>query len=262
MSAARGVWQSIFYSAAIGWILLLAITFAATHVNAVNTGAGGYGAGSSLEILNSALGTASFKAVLIISTIGQMFCGLACLTSASRMSYAFSRDRGLPGSRWMTKVNSKGVPRNAVIAMAICAMVITLPALKGNAAGDPFPFAFFAVVSITVIGLYIAFAIPIYLRWRAGDSFIPGPWTNGRKYKWMNPFAVLWTALITVIFCLPFTPAAVPFNDGLHLGGRQLRADHGRAGRRRRRHRLAGDREELVHGSGERPRQARRGACR
>ena len=106
----------------------------------------------------------------------------------------------------MTKVNSKGVPRNAVIAMAICAMLITLPALKGNAAGDPFPFAFFAVVSITVIGLYIAFAIPIYLRWRAGDSFIPGPWTNGRKYKWMNPFAVLWTALITVIFCLPFTP--------------------------------------------------------
>jgi amino acid transporter len=101
-----------------------------------------------------------------------------------------------------------------VIFMAICALLITLPALKGNEAGDPFPWAFFAVVSITVIGLYIAFAIPIYLRWRKGDSWDPSNrWSLGSKYKWMNPFAVVWTALITIIFCLPFTPAAVPWND-------------------------------------------------
>jgi len=31
--------------------------------------------------------------------------------------------------------------------------------------------AFFAVVSIGVVGLYVAFAIPIFLRWRAGSSF-------------------------------------------------------------------------------------------
>ena len=98
-AAARGVWQSIFYSAVIGWIVLLAITFAATKVDTITAGKT-YGAGSSLEVLNSALGTASFKAVLLISTIGQMFCGLACLTSASRMCFAFSRDRGLPFSRY------------------------------------------------------------------------------------------------------------------------------------------------------------------
>jgi hypothetical protein len=55
--------------------------------------------------------------------------------------------------------------------------------------------------------------IPIFLRWRMGDEFEPGPWTNGRKYKWMNPFATVWVGLITVIFCLPFTPAAVPWDD-------------------------------------------------
>ncbi len=52
------------------------------------------------------------------------------------------------------------------------------------------PYAFAAVVSITVIGLYIAYVIPVYLRWRKGDTFIPGPWTLGRKYKWVNPAAV------------------------------------------------------------------------
>ena len=108
-------------------------------------------------------------------------------------------------------MNASGTPRNAVITMAVAALIITLPALKGNSAGDPFPFAFFAVVSITVIGLYIAYAIPIFLRWRAGSSFEQSPvWNLGSKWRWMNPFAVFWVALITIIFCLPFTPAGGP----------------------------------------------------
>jgi amino acid transporter len=214
--AARGVWQSIFYSAVIGWFVLVALTFAATNVDAINAGEN-YGVGTSLELMFDALSTSAFKAVLIITTIGQMFCGLACLTSGSRMCFAFSRDGafGTALSKRLARVDSKGVPYAAVIFMAICALIITLPALKGNSAGDPFPWAFFAVVSITVIGLYVAFAIPIYLRWRKGDDWdaADGKWSLGQKYKWMNPFAVLWTLYITVIFCLPFTPFAVPWND-------------------------------------------------
>ena len=68
------------------------------------------------------------------------------------------------------------------------------------------------MVSITVIGLYIAYVIPIYLRLRKGSSFDPGPWNNGRNYKWMNTFSVVWTIIITVMFSLPFVPAGVPGN--------------------------------------------------
>ena len=92
------------------------------------------------------------------------------------------------------------------------------------------PVAFFAVVSIAVIGLYIAYVIPIYLRWRRGDAFEPGPWNLGHKYKWMNPFAAVWVAIITVIFILPTNPAGVPWNDEFDWNARQLRA----AGHRRR----------------------------
>ena len=46
------------------------------------------------------------KLILIISTVGQLFCGTACLTSASRMCYAFSRDGAIPGWRIWSKVNS------------------------------------------------------------------------------------------------------------------------------------------------------------
>jgi amino acid transporter len=205
-SAPKGVWRSVFYSALIGWIVLLAITFAVGDAAAV-TEAGG----TSLAIFEQSLSATAAEIVILISCLGQLFCGMACVTSASRMTYAFSRDRAIPGWRIWTKLDSKRVPIGAVLFVCFWAMVITLPALASNAAG--IPVAFFAVVSVCVIGLYIAYAIPIYLRWRMGDAFKPGPWTNGRKYKWMNLTATIWVGIITIIFCLPFTPAAVPWND-------------------------------------------------
>ena len=39
-AAAKGIWQSVAISALIGWFLLLAFLFAATHVDAVNKGFG------------------------------------------------------------------------------------------------------------------------------------------------------------------------------------------------------------------------------
>jgi amino acid transporter len=203
-NAAKGVWRSIFYSALIGWILLLAITFAAADPAAVTKGGG-----SSIAVLESAMGSPWVKLVLIISTVGQLFCGMACLTSASRMCYAFSRDGAIPGWRIWSRVNAKRLPFNAVIFMAICAAIITVPAYFPNSKG--ITVAFGAVVSIAVIGLYIAYVIPIYLRWRMGDRFEAGPWNNGRKYRWMNPFATIWVALITIVFILPSTPAGVPW---------------------------------------------------
>ena len=71
---------------------------------------------------------------MLISTVGQLFCGAACLTSASRMCFAFSRDGGLPGSKTLSKVNPKGVPVAAVITMATRRCVVTLPALEGDGA--------------------------------------------------------------------------------------------------------------------------------
>jgi hypothetical protein len=94
--------------------------------------------------------------------------------------------------------------------MAAAAIVITLPALEGDAG---VPYAFFAVVSISVIGLYIAYVIPVYLRWRMGDAFEPGPWTLGKKYKWVNAVAVVWVGICVIIFSLPFAPTGVPWRD-------------------------------------------------
>jgi amino acid transporter len=206
MAAPKGVWRSVFYSAIFGWMVLLALTFAATHVNAISAAGG-----TSQSIIESALSSAAAKAVLVIATVGQLFCGMACVTSASRMTFAFSRDGAVPGHNLWRRLGKNKTPTWAVVFVASFAFIITIPAYKGNHAG--LPVAFLAVTSISVIGLYIAYTIPVYLRWRMGDAFETGPWTLGAKYKWINLIAIIWVALCVIIFCLPFTPAAVPFSS-------------------------------------------------
>ncbi len=209
--AAKGIWQSIFYSAIGGWILLLSFLFAATNLDYINSfdpATNPYGGGSALSILASALSPALFKLVVFISMSGQIYCSTACMTSCSRMLYAFSRDGAVPGAKQWARVTPSGTPRNAVLASAVAGVVLTLPALYKSPSGAPT--AFYAVVSIGTIGLYAAFAIPIWYRWRAGSSFQPGPWTLGSRYKWMCLLAVGEIALTTVVFLLPFSPQGIP----------------------------------------------------
>jgi amino acid transporter len=216
--AAKGIWRSIFYSAIGGWILLLAFLFAIPDDAAGNPDNAGVGGGGVAYIFTSALDSDLAATILLVSAVGQFFCTTACLTSASRMTFAFSRDRAIPGSSIWRKVGSNKVPRNAVLLVSVVAALITLPALVEVNLGteaDPFivPTAFYAVVSVAVIGLYLAFLIPIWLRWRMGDAFVPGAWTNGKKYKWMNLVAVAEIAIISVYFILPFVPQGNPLND-------------------------------------------------
>jgi amino acid transporter len=206
MAAPKGVWRSVFYSAVIGWLVLLALTFAATNTKAINAAGG-----ASQSIIETALTSAAAKAVLVISTVGQLFCGMACVTSASRMTFAFSRDGAVPGHNLWRRLGSNRTPTWAVLFVCVFAFIITIPAYWGTKAG--LPVAFLAVTSISVIGLYIAYTIPVFLRWRMGGKFETGPWTLGQKYKWINPIAFIWVAICVVIFCLPFTPAAVPWNS-------------------------------------------------
>lgn len=212
--AAKGIWQSIFYSAIGGWILLLAFLFAVQDPEGVTAGGGGVAV-----IFNQALTSGWAGSVLLIASIGQFFCTTACMTSTSRMLFAFSRDGAVPGAARWAKLNAKKVPANAVLISSLVAAIITIPALVQVNLGTEeaplyVPVAFYAVVSVAVIGLYLAFLIPIWLRWRAGDNFTQGSWNLGTKWKWMAPLACAEIAIISIYFVLPFTPAANPLNDG------------------------------------------------
>jgi amino acid transporter len=204
IAAAQGVWRSVFFSALIGWFVLLAFLFAANDVAAINDAAGFVG-----EIFTTALDPWAAKLVILIATIGQFFCVAAGLTSASRTWYAFSRDRAIPGWPLFRRVNRDRVPLYAVIAVSFFAFLITLPALGGS---NDIPFAFFAITGICTVGLYLAYILPIYLRLRKGDDFEPGPWNLGRRYKLVNTLAIIFVVVVVYALDLPFTPTGLPWN--------------------------------------------------
>ena len=207
-AAAKGIWRSIFYSAIGGWILLLTFLFAVQDADGVSKAGGAVA-----SIFSQALTSKWAAAVLFISTAGQLFCTTACQTSASRMLFAFSRDRAVPGHQLWSAVNSRRVPANAVIVTAVIAALITLPALVPvDINGAPVPIAFFAVVSIGVVGLYLAFAVPIYYRWKAGDSFPVGSWNLRGHYRWMAPLALAEIILTSIVAMFPTALGGVPWD--------------------------------------------------
>jgi amino acid transporter len=89
--------------------------------------------------------------------------------SASRVTFAFSRDDAIPFSRWLKLVNKR--TKSPVNAVWFCQFIGALLGLLMFAS----PVAIGAVFSIGAIAQYIAFVTPIALKlFVAGDRFRPG----------------------------------------------------------------------------------------
>jgi amino acid transporter len=205
-AAAWGVVMSVVMSVIFGFILLVAVTFAVPDEKGT-IAAGGYAV---TYIWQNATSTHWAEFMLLIACVAQFFCGLASVTAASRMMFAFSRDGAVPGGRTIFRKISRRhrVPVNAVIAIACLSWALMLPTYWNNTVG------YLVGTSIAVIGLYIAYGMPIFLRWRAGDSFEAGAWTLGRHYRWINPVAFVWIVFIAILFLMPITPGGIPWNSG------------------------------------------------
>jgi amino acid transporter len=191
----RGIVMSIVVSLVAGWVLLIGVTFAIqSYSNALAAPDTGV---PPAQIFVDAVGLTTAKLLLLIVIGAQLFCGMSSVTANSRMIYAFSRDGALPASRIWHRINPRTrTPTNAIWLAAGGAFVLGLPYLF-NAT------AYAAVTSIAVIGLYIAYVIPTFLRLRAGERFQRGPWHLGRWSRPIGIVAVIWVVFITILFMLP-----------------------------------------------------------
>jgi amino acid transporter len=139
--------------------------------------------------------------------VAQFFCLTASTTSASRMMFAFSRDGAVPGHPLWRRVSKHRVPVYAVFAIGILAGLLMVPAIWNYLVG------YAAGTAIAVIGLYIAFVLPVFLRLRLGDEFEHGAWSLGKHYKWIGTVSLIWVAFITVLFSLPLYKDGLPWED-------------------------------------------------
>jgi amino acid transporter len=205
IGAAWGMVMSVVVSVVFGFILLVAVTFVVPN----DKDAAAAGGNIVTYIWQTSMSTRWAEFLLFIAVVAQTFCTIASTTSASRMMFAFSRDGAVPGHRiWKRVSRADRIPIYTVWAITIMAFLTPLPAWWFNYTG------YFASTAIAVIGLYIAFMLPIILRLKAGDRFERGAWHLGRHYKWIDWIAILWIIFICIIFMLPFNTLGVPWHTG------------------------------------------------
>jgi amino acid transporter len=205
-SAPRGIVRSIVVSWIAGLVLLGGFMLALHHYAAESSAAV-----PPLQIMLDALGPTTAKLLMIVIIVAQFFCGMSSVTANSRLIFALARDEVLPGSRLWFKTTAKTkTPIGAVWLAEAVALVLALPSLKWST-------AFTAITSVNVIGLFTAYAIPIFLRLRAGEDFTPGPFSLGRYSPVIGRIAITWIAFETVLFVLP-EQAPVTWHDLNYAG--------------------------------------------
>ena len=202
--AARGVWTSVAVSGIFGWILLLALTSAVPNVNSTLSA----GAFDVQYIWQTSLGTKWAEFLLFIVVAAQFFCDNADITASSRVIWALSRDKAVPGHQLWHRLNKYRAPVYAIWLVVIFDILWMLPTFADATIG------YLVATSITVIALYSAYALPILLRMRLGKRFEKGAWTLGKHYRWIDSIALAWILIITILFIMPVTPTGIPFRKG------------------------------------------------
>jgi amino acid transporter len=215
VASAWGVFLSVAVSAIFGFIVLTALTLKMTSPDDVLANSpGGYGVA---YILYQNLGSSltSLGGILAAGiAIAMTFCGFSSIASAGRMLFAFSRDDGVPGSRWLKKVSPRyRTPSNSVIAITVASwlLIALIYVLTKALGGDPF-FIIAGVTGVSTVLLYWAYGVCIALGLWGDQS-----WREERKWslgRWSRPIAivaVIWIILISPLFLYPFplNPAAL-----------------------------------------------------
>jgi amino acid transporter len=130
-SGPMGIVSSVALSSIFGWIYLLTLTSVVTDIPYLldtSNDAGGYAIAQALYTTfhrryGSGVGGIACLGIIAVAVF---LCGTACVTSNSRMGYAFSRDGAMPLSRVWHRVNKQEVPLNVVWLSVSVAFVMAL----------------------------------------------------------------------------------------------------------------------------------------
>ncbi|KAI9208848.1 amino acid/polyamine transporter I [Polychytrium aggregatum] len=115
----------------------------------------------------------------------------------SRMTYAFARDGGLPGSKFLYVLDAASeTPVRALWITLFLDFIIIIPSLYSSA-------LYAAINSVGTIGTYLCYAIPIFLRIVRDKEFPRGPFNLGRFGLPVAVVAFIWLLIACVALSLP-----------------------------------------------------------
>jgi amino acid transporter len=201
-SVPRGIVDSVLWSALFGWAMVAAIVIAIPDLAA----GAKQGWNVFFETIRAIMPNWLVTLLFLFIFIAQFLCGLATVTSASRMIYAFSRDGGLPLiSKWVAKVSPRfRTPVAAIWTGAVLEFLYVWMAQTVSVGGTNI---YTIVVNSTLIFLFLSFTVPIALGFfTIGTEKWPvmGPWDMGIPlYRLFAVLSVLCMALIIYIAVQP-----------------------------------------------------------
>jgi urea carboxylase system permease len=217
-TAPRTILRAVVVSGVGGAFMLLATMMAA---NSVDDGSLGDPTQGLPSVLLSRLGDTLGRVFLVDVVIAVSVCTLAIQTATTRMLFSMARDRVLPFSTALAKVNPRtGTPIRPAIVVGVLVSVLLLVNV-GN------PALFTTLASVCIMLLYIAYLMvttPLLLRrlrgWPAGDSATPAQeklFSLGRWGIVVNVLAVLWGLVMVINLGWPRSAVFDPAGGNWYL---------------------------------------------
>lgn len=155
------------------------------------------------QALNSKAGATGLSCLILFTAIG---CNIASHTWQARLCWSFSRDRGLPGSRYWSKINPRtGAPVNAhIMSCAWCAIIGCI--YMGSTT------AYNSLVIGCIIFLLLSYLVPVvFLLIKGRDNIPHGPFWMGKIGYVCNLVLIFWASFTTIFYSFP---AVMPVTAG------------------------------------------------
>jgi amino acid transporter len=198
----RAMIHSVVWSGLFGWVMLSAVILAAPDMKA----AASQGFRAFFWVMNVV--PPAWRLILfVVIAVAQYLCGLATVTSASRMVFAFSRDGGLPGSKFLRRVSHQyRTPVTAIWAVALLSVAFTIYAP-----------VYTTIAAVCVIFLYISYLLPIVaglIAYRRNWT-VMGPFDVGKMYPVFAILAIIGAGTLLFIGVQPPNQQALTVTLGV-----------------------------------------------
>ncbi|CEJ61533.1 putative amino acid permease family protein [Penicillium brasilianum] len=200
-NAPRVIWMAVLFGAITGFIFMVVCLFCIQNVDNVTN--------ADLPFMELMLETVGLKggtvllAFFIFNGVGQ---SIGILTTASRLTWGFARDGGLPFSRYFSHVDPVWqVPARALWGQGVIVAIVGILYLFANTVLE-------AILSVSTIALTISYAMPILALLVVGRDKLPdgGSAGLGRWGPWLNWISIVYCIITTVFFLFPGEPNPAP----------------------------------------------------
>ncbi|GAB7350069.1 hypothetical protein MBLNU459_g0738t1 [Dothideomycetes sp. NU459] len=198
-NAPRAIWLAVLLGAITGFLFMVVCLFCIQNLDDTINSPTGL---PFLQLVQDTVGLQGAAALIVLFIFNGLGQGISVATTASRLTWGFARDGGLPWSNYLARVNKTWkVPPQALWAQGILIGVIGVLYLFANTVLE-------AILSVSTIALTVSYGLPIAVLLAVGRDKLPpgGTFKLGRWGAPVNYISVIYCCITTVFFFFPTYP--------------------------------------------------------